>query len=882
MPLALTGVEHVWAKVLTAPEFGLAESDVRAWFGDTAHLAWARMGNTHGTWNGPLPAKWLKQQWDLQRHVLKYMRSFGMTPVLPGFAGHIPEALAAKFPNANVKRLGNWLHEEPRTGTEAGAMAEAGTGTGTVVSGGSACPHSCALFLDPTDPLFRDVGTAFIRQLSLDFGTDHYYIADSFNENTPLSNTADHLQAVGRATLGAMRDADPKAVWVVQGWMFHNNRTFWREPQRRAFLSSVPIGDMLVLDLTAEREAYYRHAPANFGGQPFIWCMLHNFGGNIGMHGRMPAVAAGPAEALTFDPSRGRGIEEQDDDDDNDKSGAQGGGLYGADDDGASATASSVDGAVATRNANAINADVDPSLSIPSGPSVVGVGMTMEGIEQNPVLYELMALTAQSAAPISMDDFLDDYARRRYGGPEFAADADAAMAAAAAAAGSSTDEAAAMEAATTAGGDGLAGQFGLIMAKQMSTSSSDDNNNDNDDGSGGAADWAKTVGSDADTDIGTADVVDDGGGVVFVSGVEDPRATVAFAEAAAAWRVLGATVYNTTAREREGHVRDACSWQPSLWADTLNPDWYDARVLLEGAFRRLLNAAPTVRALGSGSRIDYDIVDVGRQLLARQSTVIATELRAALVAADGEAAAAAGEAMLRLLDDMDSLLATHEGFLLGPWLQSAKMWAGRDDDAAIAIERSARSLISSWGPSGSRGSYLRDYANRQWSGMLGSGGHPAGNGPSTGLYYRRWFAFIAQVRVAIAMGGFKTGWNQTAWEEQDSRIVKAWVESEPGKYAYPIQPRGDTVAVARSIYRRYSKRIVSSGTISGREKEEEAAAAAAADDTGDEGEESGKGDDGGTTSSASDVAANDDAAEEQLRRLEESLAFEEAALFDGR
>ena len=128
-----------------------------------------------------------------------------------------------------------------------------------------------------------------------------------------------------------------------------------------------------------------------------------------------------------------------------------------------------------------------------------------------------------------------------------------------------------------------------------------------------------------------------------------------------------------------------------------------SRPLSEGAFRRLINAAPTLRALGSKPRVDYDIVDVGRQLLARQSTVFATDLRRALVAADAAAAAAAGEAMLRVLDDMDALLATHEGFLLGPWLQSAKMWAGRDDDAAVAVERSARSLISSWGPSGSRG-----------------------------------------------------------------------------------------------------------------------------------------------------------------------------------
>ena len=64
--------------------------------------------------------------------------------------------------------------------------------------------------------------------------------------------------------------------------------------------------------------------------------------------------------------------------------------------------------------------------------------------------------------------------------------------------------------------------------------------------------------------------------------------------------------------------------------------------------------------------------------------------------------------------------------------------------------------------------------------MLGSGGHPRGDGASSGLYYRRWFAFIARVRVAVVMGGFKSGWNQTAWEVEDAGIVRAWVEESAG------------------------------------------------------------------------------------------------------
>ena len=41
---------------------------------------------------------------ELQRRILDRMRSFGMTPVLPAFAGFVPPALAQKRPGLNIVR----------------------------------------------------------------------------------------------------------------------------------------------------------------------------------------------------------------------------------------------------------------------------------------------------------------------------------------------------------------------------------------------------------------------------------------------------------------------------------------------------------------------------------------------------------------------------------------------------------------------------------------------------------------------------------------------------------------------------------------------------------------------------------------------------------
>ena len=66
------------------------------------------MGNLDA-WGGPLPNSWYQQQLDLQHAILERMRSFGMIPVLPGFAGHIPKALIDRmYPHAHYYHLSPW------------------------------------------------------------------------------------------------------------------------------------------------------------------------------------------------------------------------------------------------------------------------------------------------------------------------------------------------------------------------------------------------------------------------------------------------------------------------------------------------------------------------------------------------------------------------------------------------------------------------------------------------------------------------------------------------------------------------------------------------------------------------------------------------------
>lgn len=325
LPLAFNGQEAIWQKVFQSEAFNFTKAELDDYFGGPAFLAWARMGNLK-RWGGPLPQTWLDQQLQLQIKILARMRELGMTPVLPAFAGNVPAAITKKFPSAKVTRLGEW----------------------NTVDGDKR--YCCTFLLDPNDPLFVDIGKAYILQQIKEYGgTQHIYNCDTFNENQPPTDDPSYISALGAIVYKAMNAADEDAIWLMQGWLFASDDQFWKPPQMKALLHSVPVGKMVVLDLFADVKPIWSRSD-HFYGIPYIWCMLHNFGGNIEMYGSLDVVGSGPIEAATSPNS-----------------------------------------------------------------TMVGVGMCMEGIEQNPVVYDLMAEMAFHNATIDVEDWIETYARRRYG-----------------------------------------------------------------------------------------------------------------------------------------------------------------------------------------------------------------------------------------------------------------------------------------------------------------------------------------------------------------------------------------------------------------------------------------------------------------------------------
>jgi len=259
LPLALTGQNSIWQRVYR--KMGFSDEDLASFFPGPAYFNWFWMGNLDG-WGGPLPQAFMEGQEQLQKQILERERSLGMTPILPAFTGHVPSTFKEKFPNAKLK-VTHWLD----------------------------FPETC--ILDPEDPLFEQIGVAFLQEMIRTYGTSHFYSSDTFNENTPPQNDSAYLDAISRQVFGAMLKADPKAIWVMQGWLFTQARDFWGETETKALLNAVPDDRMLILDLWTEVHPVWQRKEA-FYGKPWIWCMLNNFGGNNLMYARMDEVAAGP------------------------------------------------------------------------------------------------------------------------------------------------------------------------------------------------------------------------------------------------------------------------------------------------------------------------------------------------------------------------------------------------------------------------------------------------------------------------------------------------------------------------------------------------------------------------------------------------------------
>ena len=257
LALATTGTESVYRDLLLG--MGYSVDEVGRFIGGPGFLAWWNMGNLEG-WGGPLAEHWYEEQQLLQQQIVGRMREYGIAPVMVGYGGMLPSEGSA--------RLG--LHTIP-TGVWCGFQRPA--------------------VLPPTDEAFPHVAERYYHIMDSLYGGADYYAIDPFHEGGDAS--ALNLTMAGRIIYDVMQAGHPDATWVIQAW---------EENPRPQLISLVPRERLLILSLNADAER--RVFPYN----DYVYCSLLNYGGNVGLFGRVDALMEGWNEAVNSANCKGVGI----------------------------------------------------------------------------------------------------------------------------------------------------------------------------------------------------------------------------------------------------------------------------------------------------------------------------------------------------------------------------------------------------------------------------------------------------------------------------------------------------------------------------------------------------------------------------------------------
>lgn len=310
--LDIVGTDVVWRNVLL--KLGYTKDEANEFVAGPAFQAWWLMNNLEG-WGGPNSDNWYQQRERLQKQIMKRMKELGINVCLPGYSGMVPHDAKERL-CLDVADPGKWND------------------------------YKRPAFLQPTSKRFAEIASIYYKEQQRLYGKADFYSMDPFHEGGNAGGV--DLRKAGEAIMGAMKAVNPNAVWVVQAW---------GACPYPSMIKHLKNGDMLVLDLYSENRPQWGNSESTwyrkegFNGHDWAFCMLLNFGGNVGMFGKLQHV-----------------VDE----------------YYKA-----------------------------RCSSFKS--TMKGVGLTMEGIENNPVMYELVSELPWRDAKFSWKEWLHDYVEARYG-----------------------------------------------------------------------------------------------------------------------------------------------------------------------------------------------------------------------------------------------------------------------------------------------------------------------------------------------------------------------------------------------------------------------------------------------------------------------------------
>ncbi|MFE0043197.1 alpha-N-acetylglucosaminidase [Streptomyces albireticuli] len=262
--LVYAGADAVYHR--TFAEYGYDDAELRRWLPGPAHQPWWLLQNM-SSFGGPVSGELLDRRTALAKRIVRRLRELGMTPVFPGYFGTVPPGFTRRNPGARTVPQGDW--------------------------GGFRRPD----WLDPRTRHFGRVARTFYRVQKELFGSTSMYKMDLLHEGGKPGNVP--VGEAARAVEKALRAAHPKATWAILGW---------QENPRREIVDAVDKSRMLILDGISDHYPNVTDREADWGGTPYAFGSIWNFGGHTAMGANTPDWAALYDDWRTRDGSAMDGI----------------------------------------------------------------------------------------------------------------------------------------------------------------------------------------------------------------------------------------------------------------------------------------------------------------------------------------------------------------------------------------------------------------------------------------------------------------------------------------------------------------------------------------------------------------------------------------------
>lgn len=256
--LDTTAQEEVWRRFLG--QIGYTHNEIKKFIAGPAYYAWFYMANLTG-FGGPVHDSWFEKRTLLARKNHLKMRKLGMYPVLQGYSGMVPLDIKKHDKSAEVILQGTW------------------------------CSFERPTMLRTTSDTFKKYADLFYNAQKEVYGDySHFFATDPFHEGGNVGNMSPY--DISREVLSAMLKNNKDSVWIIQSWQ--NNPT----SELLRGIGSIKNGKQhaLILDLYSDKYQNYKNGNAEnnahgysdeFDKTPFVFCMLNNFGGRLGLHGHI-------------------------------------------------------------------------------------------------------------------------------------------------------------------------------------------------------------------------------------------------------------------------------------------------------------------------------------------------------------------------------------------------------------------------------------------------------------------------------------------------------------------------------------------------------------------------------------------------------------------